>query len=105
MARRTPTSIQPGFVDIGSLRVHHMHGGRGSPVVFIHGLGSSGYMEWRFTPPAAAPHPPVFAPALPRYGRPEKPRPPYTLRYLARFFLWFIAGPGPRSPLLVGASL
>jgi pimeloyl-ACP methyl ester carboxylesterase len=105
MARRTPTTIQPGFVDIGSLRVHHMHGGRGSPVVFIHGLGSSGYMEWRFTLESAAERHRVYAPDLPGYGRTEKPRARYTIPYFARFVERYIEDRGLRSVVLVGASL
>ena len=105
MARRTPTSIQPGFVDIGSLRVHHMHGGRGSPVVFIHGLGSSGYMEWRFTLGPTAERHRVYAPDLPGYGRTEKPRTRYTIPYFARFVERYIENRGLRSVVLVGASL
>jgi pimeloyl-ACP methyl ester carboxylesterase len=105
MARRTPTSVQPGFIDIGSLRVHHMHGGRGSPVVFIHGLGSSGYMEWRFTLERAAERHRVFAPDLPGYGRTEKPRARYTIPYFARFVERYIEDRGLRSIVLVGASL
>ena len=105
MARRTPTSIQPGFVDIGSLRVHHMHGGRGSPVVFIHGLGSSGYMEWRFTLEPTADRHRVYAPDLPGYGRTEKPRARYTIPYFARFVERYIEDRGLRSVVLVGASL
>jgi pimeloyl-ACP methyl ester carboxylesterase len=105
MARRTPTSIQPGFVDIGSLRVHHMHGGHGSPVVFIHGLGSSGYMEWRFTLEPTAERHRVYAPDLPGYGRTEKPRARYTIPYFARFVERYIENRGLRSVVLVGASL
>ncbi len=105
MARRPPTSIQPGFVDIGSLRVHHMHGGRGSPVVFIHGLGSSGYMEWRFTLEPTAERHRVYAPDLPGYGRTEKPRTRYTIPYFAHFVERYIEDRGLRSVVLVGASL
>ncbi len=105
MARPTPTSIQPGFVHIGSLRVHHMHGGRGSPVVFIHGLGSSGYMEWRFTLEPTSERHRVYAPDLPGYGRTEKPRTRYTIPYFARFVERYIENRGLRSVVVVGASL
>jgi pimeloyl-ACP methyl ester carboxylesterase len=105
MARPTSRSVHSGFVDIGSLRVHHMHGGRGSPVLFIHGLGSSGYMEWRYNlEPASARHR-VFAPDLPGYGRSEKPRARYTIPYFARFIDRYMADRGLRSATLVGASL
>ena len=104
-ARRTSGSIHPGFVDIGSLRVHHMYGGRGRPVVFIHGLGSSGYMEWRYNlEPAAARHR-IFAPDLPGYGRTEKPRARYTIPYFARFVERYIEDRGLRSAVIIGASL
>ena len=40
---------------VGRLSVHHTYGGKGAPpVLFVHGLGSSGYIEWRFTLPAIA---------------------------------------------------
>src|SRR5260370_14347874 len=101
----TERRIQPGFIDIGSIRVHHMKGGRGSPVVFIHGLGSSSYMEWRHTlEPTAARHR-VFAPDLPGYGRTEKPRARYTIPYFARFVERYMEDRGLRSAVIVGASL
>src|SRR5260370_5531709 len=101
----TERRIQPGFIASGSWRVHHMQGGRGSPVVFIHGLGSSSYMEWRHTlEPTAARHR-VFAPDLPGYGRTEKPRARYTIPYFARFVERYIEDRGLRSAVIVGASL
>jgi pimeloyl-ACP methyl ester carboxylesterase len=104
-ARRTSRSVQPGFIDIGSLRVHHMCGGRGAPVVFIHGLGSSSYMEWRYNLEPTAERHRVFAPDLPGYGRTEKPRARYTIQYFARFVERYIEDRGLRSAVIVGASL
>lgn len=97
--------IQSGFVDVGSLRVHHMYGGRGSPVVFIHGLGSSGYMEWRQNLEAVAARHRVFAPDLPGYGRTDKPRARYTVPFFARFIRRYMEELGLRSASLVGTSL
>ncbi len=77
--------LHSGFIDIGNLRVHHMYGGRGSPVVFVHGLGSSGYMEWRSNLDSVAVRHRVFAPDLPGFGRTDKPRVRYTVPYFARF--------------------
>ena len=101
----TERRIQPGFIDIGSMLVHHMQGGRGSPVVFIHGLGSSSYMEWRYALEPTAAHHRVFAPDLPGYGRTEKPRARYTIPYFARFVERYMEDRGLRSAVLVGASL
>ena len=97
--------IQSGFVDVGSLRVHHMFGGRGSPVVFIHGLGSSGYMEWRQNLESVAARHRVFAPDLPGYGRTDKPRARYTIPFFGRFIRRYMEDRALRSAVLVGASL
>ncbi len=103
--RRTPKSISSEFIEVGALRVHHSHGGHGSPVVFIHGLGSSGYMEWRYNLEATAAKHRVFAPDLPGYGRTEKPRARYTIQYFARFIERYMEDRGLRSAAVVGASL
>ena len=97
--------MRSGFVDIGSLRVHHMQGGRGSAVVFVHGLGSSGYMEWRHNLEEVTGRHRVFAPDLPGYGRTDKPRVRYTVPYFARFIRRYMEDRGLRSAALVGASL
>lgn len=98
-------TLHSGYVDLGSLRAHHTYGGRGSPVVFIHGLGSSGYMEWRQNLEAVAGRHRVFAPDLPGYGRSDKPRARYTIPFFARFVRRYMEDRGLRSAALVGASL
>jgi len=103
--RRQPKALHAGMLHMGSLRVHHTHGGRGTPVVFIHGLGSSGYLEWRFNlEPAAACHR-IYAPDLPGFGRSEKPRARYGIGYFTRFIERYMEGRGLRSAAVVGASL
>ena len=73
--------------------------------MFIHGLGSSGYMEWRHNLEAVAPQHRVFAPDMPGYGRTDKPRAHYTIPYFAHFIERYIEDRGLRSAVLVGASL
>src|SRR3989440_12920439 len=97
--------MQSGFVDMGSLRVHHMQGGRGSAVVFIHGRGSSGYIEWRQNLEATAMRHRAFAPDLPGFGRTDNPRVRYTIPYFARFISRYMEDRGLRSAALVGTSL
>ncbi len=82
---RPTRRLRSGVVDVGSLRVHHLEGGRGSPVLFIHGIGSSGYIEWRFNLEHAASSHRVLAPDLPGFGRSDKPRARYGIQYFARF--------------------
>jgi len=104
-ARRKPTLVHSGFLELGALRVHHMHGGHGSAVLFVHGLGSSGYMEWRQNLEAAAVGHRVFAPDLPGYGRTDKPRARYSIPFFARFIERYMDDRGLRSAAVVGASL
>jgi pimeloyl-ACP methyl ester carboxylesterase len=98
-------TIRSGFVEVGNLRVHHTTGGHGSPVVFIHGLGSSGYIEWRNNLGDVAKRHRVLAPDLPGYGRTDKPRARYTVPYFARFVRRYMAERNLRSAALIGASL
>ena len=97
--------IRAGFIEVGNLRVHHSYGGHGSPVVFVHGLGSSGYMEWRQNLESVAVRHRVLAPDLPGYGRTDKPRARYTIPFFARFVRRYMAERNLRSAALVGASL
>ena len=103
--KRPPRTLHSGTFELGSLRVHHTHGGRGSPVLFIHGLGSSGYIEWRFNLEPAAVRHRVYAPDLPGFGRTEKPRARYGISYFARFVESYMDARGLRSATVVGTSL
>jgi pimeloyl-ACP methyl ester carboxylesterase len=103
--RRPSKILHSDFLEIGRLRVHHTYGGRGSPVVFIHGLGSSGYMEWRRNLETVAHRHRVFAPDLPGYGHTDKPRARYSVPYFARFIERYMDDRRLRSAVLVGASL
>jgi pimeloyl-ACP methyl ester carboxylesterase len=103
--RLPPRALHSGFTELGSLRVHHTQGGRGAPVLFIHGLGSSGYIEWRFNLEAAARRHRVYAPDLPGFGRTEKPRARYGIPYFTRFIERYMDARGLRSAAVVGTSL
>lgn len=90
---------------MGGLRLHHTYGGTGRPIVFIHGLGSSGYIEWRFNLPHFVRHQRVFAPDLPGFGRSEKPRARYGVPFFARTVNRYLEARRLRAITLVGTSL
>ena len=95
------------FESLGSdgLLVHHVRGGRGAPpVVFVHGLGSAGYLEWRFNLPAVARSHRVFAPDLPGFGRSDQPPDGYGVPLFARVVEEYLRVHRLR-PVLVGASM
>jgi pimeloyl-ACP methyl ester carboxylesterase len=97
--------VQGGFVQLEGLQIHHVRGGRGSPpVLFIHGLGSAGYLEWRFNLPVIARSHRVFAPDLPGFGRSEKPPDGYGIPLFARVIDEYMRTRRIR-PVLVGVSL
>jgi pimeloyl-ACP methyl ester carboxylesterase len=95
-----------GYLSVGGLRLHHTYGGSGEPVLLLHGLGSSGSMEWRFTLPGLLGSHAVYAPDLPGFGRSEKPATGYGIDFFARVVESYIdrcmAG---STPTLVGASM
>jgi pimeloyl-ACP methyl ester carboxylesterase len=99
------TTMQSGMIRLGNLNVHQLHGGHGRPVLFIHGLGSSGYMEWRFNLEPAAVRHRVYAPDLPGFGRTEKPRATYGIPYFTRFIDSYMESRGLRKVAVVAASL
>ena len=99
-------TLRSGYVKLGGLTLHHTWGGTGDPILFIHGLGSSGYIEWRFNlEPFAARHR-VFAPDLPGFGRSDKPASArYGIPFFARTIDRYMAGRRLRSAVVVGTSM
>ena len=99
-------ALESGRVRAGELSLHHTSGGRGAPpVLFIHGLGSSGYMEWRFNLPVLARSRRVLAPDLPGFGRSGKPRLPYGLRLFERAIYDYVSAVGGGPMDVVGTSM
>jgi len=98
--------LESGFVRVGELSLHHTWGGEGSPaLLFIHGLGSSGYLEWRFTLPVFARSRRVLAPDLPGFGRSAKPRLPYGLRLFERAVYEYVSAVQGGALDVVGTSM
>ena len=97
--------MRGGYVAAGGLQVHHVYGGHGAPpVLFVHGLGSAGYLEWRFNLPAIARSHQVFALDLPGFGRSEQPPDGYGIPLFADVVEEYIRARGIR-PVLVGTSM
>lgn len=100
--------LHTGYVQLDGLDVHHTYGGGGEPpVVFVHGLGSAGYMEWRFTLPVISRRHAVYAPDLPGFGRSEKPERGYGIPLFAQVVERYLDRclPAEAQPVMVGASM
>src|SRR5919201_4922420 len=101
-----PLALRSGFVHVESLRLHHTYGGLGTPaIVFVHGLGSSGYIEWRFNLPELARTHRVLAPDLPGFGKSAKPALGYGVPLFSRSIEGYLRTLRLRSGVLVGASM
>ncbi len=97
--------MRGGFVRLEGLLVHHVYGGSGSPpALFVHGLGSAGYLEWRFNLPVIARSHRVFAPDLPGFGRSDQPAEGYGIPLFARVLEEYIREQALR-PVVVGTSM
>lgn len=98
--------LESGFVDAGVLAIHHTYGGSGEPpILFIHGLGSAGYLEWRFNLPYFASVRRVYAPDLPGFGRSAKPRLDYRLHTFESSVFSYVTELGLPQVDVVGTSL
>ncbi|HEX3629337.1 MAG TPA: alpha/beta fold hydrolase, partial [Candidatus Dormibacteraeota bacterium] len=78
MAAKFP-SFESRTVSVDGVNIHYFCGGSGSPLVLVHGLGSSAAVEFYFNlEPMAANHR-VLAIDLPGFGRSDKPALEYTI--------------------------
>ena len=97
--------MRGGFLDVDGMRVHHVRSGSGAPpVLFVHGLGSAGFLEWRFNLEAVARTHEVVAPDLPGFGRSDRPAGGYGIPLFARVVEEYVASQAP-GPVLVGTSM
>ena len=98
--------MRDGYLKLGGLTLHHTYGGLGRPILFIHGLGSSGYIEWRFNLEQLSKTNRVFAPDLPGYGKSDKPRAArYGIPYFARTIDRYLQSRRIRDATIVGTSM
>lgn len=97
--------MRGGYLTLDGLLIHHVYGGQGSPpVLFVHGLGSAGYLEWRFNLPVIGRAHRVFAPDLPGFGRSDQPPDGYGVPLFAQVIDQYMRARRLR-PVLVGTSM
>ena len=84
--------------------VHYLEAGQGPVLVLVHGLGSSSEI-WRETIIRLARDYRVIAPDLPGYGKSDRPRADYSVRYHAASLTQFLDVLGIEKAALAGNSL
>jgi 4,5:9,10-diseco-3-hydroxy-5,9,17-trioxoandrosta-1(10),2-diene-4-oate hydrolase len=92
------------FLTLDGIRVHYVVAGQGSPVMLVHGLGSSVAAWWDNVGPLSQRHR-VFAIDLPGSGDSDKPRHVrYDAHEAARFLHRFFQALGMPQVSLIGNS-
>lgn len=91
------------FVTVGGIKTHVLIGGRGDPLVVLHGAG--GNRGWRQWMAAVAERYTVYAPTHPGFGLSGAADWMETVDDLARFYLWFLDELSLSRVHLIGHSL
>lgn len=97
-------SLQSRTVSLRGLTIHYFVGGSGTPVVLIHGLGSSAGLEWRFNLEALAAEHQVYGLDLPGFGLSDKPALDYRLSFFVEVVRSFLEAQDLKHVALMGAS-
>jgi pimeloyl-ACP methyl ester carboxylesterase len=90
---------------LGEISVHYLVGGTGTPLVLVHGLGSSAGVEFCYNLEALAQRHQVYGVDLPGFGRSDKPSVEYDLPFFVRALTDFLASQGLKRFALMGVSM
>jgi 4,5:9,10-diseco-3-hydroxy-5,9,17-trioxoandrosta-1(10),2-diene-4-oate hydrolase len=105
MSRSQAASVLlAGRVDIGGVRLHHVDGGQGQPLLFIHGITATHRYWWQNLLHFAK-HRRVIALDLPGYGRSDKPDADYSIPFFVEHVAAFLKQKKISQVDLVGNSL
>jgi pimeloyl-ACP methyl ester carboxylesterase len=90
-------------IRVGGIDVHTWVGGRGAPLLVLHGAGGNrGFTRWT---EAVAEHFTVWAPTHPGFGASGDAEWMEGIDDLARFYLWFMDAARLERPHLLGQSI
>ncbi len=91
-------------LSVNNVGLYYEAVGRGEPLIFIHGLGSS-TRDWEFQTPVFAKDYHVIAFDLRGHGQSDKPAGPYSIKMFAADLADLLVRLGVKSAHLVGISL
>jgi len=99
-----PTGFTSHDATANGVRLHYEIGGRGAPLVLIHGWPES-WWEWHLVMPALAQHYTVIAPDLPGAGDSGRPAGGYDKKTMANDIYALVTGLGYARINLVGHDI
>ncbi|MGH7299423.1 MAG: alpha/beta fold hydrolase [Candidatus Rokuibacteriota bacterium] len=98
-----PVSPREEMIAVGETKVHVLIGGRGDPLLVLHGAGGNrGWLRWMA---AVAERHTVYVPTHPGFGRSDAADWMESIDDLARFYLWFLDVMGLSKVHLLGHSI
>src|SRR5450432_2785199 len=81
-----PASPPPGFehkyANVNGVKIHYVTGGKGEPLLLVHGFGQNWYM-WNRLMPELSKHFTIIAPDLRGVGESDKPAGGYDKKTMA----------------------
>ncbi|HEY0493257.1 MAG TPA: alpha/beta fold hydrolase [Candidatus Dormibacteraeota bacterium] len=98
-------SFESRAATLDGVRIHYLCGGQGSPLVLIHGLGSSAGVEFYYNLEELAAHHQVLAVDLPGFGQSDKPPLEYTIDLFTRVLRDFLASLDIHKASVMGVSM
>jgi pimeloyl-ACP methyl ester carboxylesterase len=98
-------SFESRTVTIDGVNIHYLCGGRGSPLVLVHGLGSSAAVEFYHNLEPLAAHHRVLAIDLPGFGRSDKPVITYSMDLFVKAVSDLMATEGVARAAVMGVSM
>src|SRR6202011_6365133 len=103
MAAQFP-SFESRTVTVDGVNIHYVCGGSGTPLVLVHGLGSSAAVEFYYNLEPLAAHHRVIAVDLPGFGQSDKPALEYTIELFVKAVSDLIASEGLTRTAVMGVS-
>jgi pimeloyl-ACP methyl ester carboxylesterase len=98
-------SFDSRTITVDGVKLHYLSGGNGSPLVLVHGLGSSAAVEFYYNlEPLAARHR-VIAIDLPGFGQSDKPALDYTIDIFVKAGSDLMASEGLPRAAVMGVSM
>lgn len=92
------------YAELDDIQLYYEVNGRGQPILFLHGLGSSG-RDWELQVPAFSAHYQVITVDMRGHGRSSKPRQPYSVPIFAGDVKQLLAQIEIASAHVVGISM
>jgi pimeloyl-ACP methyl ester carboxylesterase len=78
-----PANFKHEYVEVNGVKIHYVIGGKGDPLVLVHGFGQNWYM-WNRLLPELSKHFTVIAPDLRGVGESDKPEGGYDKKNMAK---------------------